>query len=74
MIYTMIIDKKINMKEVLSGYKPNIDFDMHNSTCSIYVTYYKNKDADESKNASRVQYTMEVDLRTKQIKNFNKNE
>jgi hypothetical protein len=69
-----IINKKIDMKEVINGYKPSIDFNMHDNKCLIYVTYYKNKDADESKNDSRVEYTIEVDLRTKDIKKFSKKE
>lgn len=69
-----IINKKIDMNKVLNGYKPSISFDMHDSSCSIYVTYYKNKDADVSKDDSSVQYRIEVDLRTKEIKKFNKKE
>ncbi|WPC39202.1 hypothetical protein [Clostridium sp. JS66] len=69
-----IINKKVDMNKVLSGYKPSIDFDMYNNTCSIYVTYYKDKDAEQAKNNSSVQYRIEVDLRTKEIKNFSKKE
>lgn len=63
-----MVESKVDMEKVRSGYEPSLNFNIYNDEMNINIEYYKNMKNSGADYDSRVGYRFTVDLKTQNIK------